>query len=145
MKVICVVGCLFVDVAPEATGVIAQAVGLRVWWYINGPSYNRAEIEFPTGREKVQMSAHVMCFFGGSLFRFLPLHSHGRGEKKKKNTHSLKGPQGTQPPPLPGCMTKEHCCTDKMHVAFLPGTYAPSPDRLVSLPSNNGPAFGSCA
>jgi len=68
LKVVCVVGSLFVDVATEAAGVIAQAVGLRVWCYTNGQSSKRAEIDFPTGREKMQMSAVVMCFW-----QFIPL------------------------------------------------------------------------
>lgn len=57
----------------------------------------------------------------------------------------LKGPDFTQPPPLPGGKEIPHISGDGMHVLLRPATYAPSPDMLVALPSSAGDFLGSLA
>lgn len=57
----------------------------------------------------------------------------------------VKGPDCTQPPPLPGARLIWQRSLDGMHVALRPGWGAPSPERLVSLPSRAGDLDGSAA
>jgi hypothetical protein len=64
------------------------------------------------------------------------------------SNYSLNGPEVTQPPPVPGSRCMKHGPAMPSHGKqdeFLPGIYSPSPDMLPTLPSKNGPFFGSPA
>lgn len=60
-------------------------------------------------------------------------------------THSLKGPDVTQPPPLLGGRLIWQRSFEGMQVLLRPGWGAPSPDKLKSLPSRIGDLVGSAA
>lgn len=121
------VGGLFADITAQTARVVAKAISLWIWLDAREMVLERAHVHFPA----VTMLALLILEM--SLTR------------SRRDTYSLKGPDSTQPPPLPGWrVTKQRASLGRQE-ALRPATYAPSPEILVSLPSNTGDFTGSLA